>query len=264
MIFGVLSPTVDNETARMRAHPIRLIASALGGPRQIAGKLRRLGQTARLYLSPSEIPTRLANLESIGLIDRRPTRLQILFGGIDMLRFMIEPAARDYYEQRGISFGFHQLLRFLDDPVSMFDPTGFLSMRDTIIGHVMQVVHFDPVYDLQLLSQFPDGLDELEGQLEAVLDGTHPRADSLGAIVEEADYHPRLLDYVRRFRRDPDAAPMKRQAQTLRGDPEFAAAEETFATLPGFIDYCCRLPRAPRQLARRLIAVRRFGEALAP
>jgi hypothetical protein len=146
----------------------------------------------------------------------------------------------------------------------MIDPTGFLSMRDTIIGHVMQVVHLDPVYDLQLLSQFPDGLDELEGQLEAVLEGTHPRATSLAAIVEEADYHARLLDYVRRFRADPDAAPLKRGDQTLRDDPDFAAAEETFATLPGFIDYCARLPTSPLALARRLIAVRRFSETLAP
>lgn len=177
-----------------------------------------------------------------------------------MLRFMIEPAARDYYGQRGIGFGFHQLLRFCDDPVSMIDPTGFLSMRDTIIGHVMQVVHFDPVYDLQLLSQFPDGLDQLESQLEAVLDGTHERAESLAAIVEEDDYHERLLDYVRRYRDDPDTEPLKRVAQTLRDDPEFAAAEQTFATLPGFIDYCADLPRSPLALLRRLANIRRFAD----
>jgi hypothetical protein len=93
--------------ARLRENPIRLIAATLGGPRQVAEKLRRLGRTLRLYLSPSEIPARLGNLEAIGLIEARPTRLQILFGGVDMLRFMIEPAARDYYRQRGISFGFH-------------------------------------------------------------------------------------------------------------------------------------------------------------
>lgn len=251
---------MSDRPRRLRENPARLLASAVGGPRQVAGKLCRLGQTLGLYLSPSEIPDRLASLEAIGLIDARPTRLQILFGGIDMLRFMIEPAARDYYGQRGIGFGFHQLLRFADDPVSMIDPTGFLSMRDTIVGHVMQVVHLDPVYDLQLLSQFPDGLDELERQLEAVLDGTHERAASLAAIVEEADYHRRLLDYVRRYRRDPATPPMKRAEQTLRDDPEFAAAEATFATLPGFIDYCARLPRSPLSLARRLMKVRRFAD----
>ena len=76
---------------------------------------------------------------------------------------------------QGISFGFHQLLRVLDDPVSMIDPTGFLSERDTMIGHLMQVTHLNPIYDVQLLQAFPDGLDELERQLEAMLAGRHPR-----------------------------------------------------------------------------------------
>jgi hypothetical protein len=98
-------------------------------------------------------------------VPAQPTPWQVFFGGFDMLRFVIEPASRDYYRQKGISFGFHQLLRVLDDPVSMIDPTGFLSERDTIIGHVMQVVHLNPVYDLQLLEMFPDGLDELERQV---------------------------------------------------------------------------------------------------
>ena len=114
-----------------------------------------------------------------------------------MLRFVIEPGARDYYAQQGISFGFHQLLRVLDDPVSMIDPTGFLSERDTIVGHVMQVVHLNPIYDLQLLQMFADGLDELERQVEAMVAGTHPRQRTIGAIVEDPDYHARLLDYVR-------------------------------------------------------------------
>src|SRR5262249_34554647 len=158
------------------------------------------------------------------------------------LRFVIEPAARDYYAQLGISFGFHQLLRVLDDPVSMIDPTGFLSDRDTVIGHLMQVVHLNPIYDLQLLQVFPDGVAELERQLEAMIDGTHPSHRTIGAIVEDPAYHARLLDYVRRYRRDPATPPPVRQPQTLRADPRFVAAERTFATLPGFVDYCASLP----------------------
>jgi hypothetical protein len=49
-----------------------------------------------------------------------------------------------------------------------------------------------------------------------------------------------------------------RQAQTLRADPAFAAAERTFATLPGFIAYCNALPRDLRSLRRRLNALKRF------
>jgi hypothetical protein len=242
---------------RTQAGALTLLRGALGGPRQLLGKGRRLMATARLLLRPDEVERRLDSLAASGLISTRPTRLQLLFGGIDMLRFLIEPAARDYYRQQGISFGFHQLLRVLDDPVSMLDPTGFLSARDTIVGHLMQVVHLDPIYDLQLLQCFPDGLDELEEQLEAMIAGTHPRAGTIGAIIEDAAYHSRLLDYVRRYRRDPAASRMPRP-QSLRDDQSFAAAERTFATLPGFIDYCATLPTELVPLVRRMAALRAF------
>ena len=248
---------------RKTAPAWQLVANAVGGPAAITGKLRRLGRTLRLWVDPGEVRSRLAELERRGFITRQPSRWQIAFGGIDMLRFVIEPAARDYYEQQGISFGFHQLLRVLDDPVSMIDPTGFLSDRDTIIGHVMQVVHLNPVYDLQLLQMFPDGLDELESQVAQMVAGTHPRHRTIGAIVEDPTYHARLLEYVRRYRLDPDTPPLVRSEQTLRDDPAFAAAERTFATLPGFIDYCNRLPDGFGTLLRRSRIVRRFPVELA-
>ena len=248
----------DAKTARLTASPWRLMAQAVGGPRQIGGKLARLARTLRLYVDGDEIDRRLRTLEAKGYVNGRPTRLQLLFGGLDMVRFVIEPASRDYYRQKGISFGFHQLLRVLDDPVSLLDPTGFLSERDTIVGHVMQVVHLNPVYDLQLIQMFPDGLEDFERQVAAMVDGTHPRRATIGAIVEDPDYHRRLLDYVRRFRADPDTPPPVRQEQTLRADPHFAAGERQFATLPGFIAYCHRLPTGAGTLWRRLRTVDRY------
>ncbi len=253
----------DARALRQTASAWTLLRAALGGPREIAGKLRRLGRTLRLYVDGAEIDRRLRALEAQGFIERRPARLQILFGSFDMLRFVIEPASRDYYQQKGISFGFHQLLRVLDDPVSMMDPTGFLSDRDTIVGHVMQVVHLNPVYDLQLIQMFPDGLADFERQVAAMVDGTHPRHRTIGAIVEDPDYHARLLDYVRRFRADPHTPPPVREEQTLRADPHFAAAERTFATLPGFITYCHKLPTDFGALLRRYRNLRRFPLELA-
>ena len=248
---------------RRSASPLTLIRAAVGGPRAVAGKLQRLVRTASLYVRPAEIDRRLTALETHGYFSGRPTRLQILFGGLDMLRFVIEPAARDYYREQGISFGFHQLLRVLDDPVSMIDPTGFLSERDTIIGHVMQVVHLNPVYDLQLMDMFDGGLDELERQVAAMVGGTHPRAGTIGAIVEDPGYHARLLDYVRRYRADRSAMPPVRTPDRLRADPHFAAAERTFATLPGFVRYCSQLPTGAGTLLRRHRATPRFPLELA-
>jgi hypothetical protein len=260
------SPHKDSlaeRSARQTESAWTLLRMAIGGPAEIGGKLTRLVRTLRLYFNRGEIDARLHQLEEKGLIDRRPDPLQIFFGSLDMLRFVIEPAARDYYEQKGISFGFHQLLRILDDPVSMLDPTGFLSDRDTIVGHVMQVVHLNPVYDLQLIQMFPDGLEDFERQVQAMVDGTHPRQRSIGAIVEDPSYHARLLDYVRRFRRDPTTPPPVRPAEALRSDPHYVAAERTFATLPGFIAYCHRLPHDVTSLVQRWRSLRRFPIELA-
>ncbi|MDX2089872.1 MAG: hypothetical protein SFX73_18595 [Kofleriaceae bacterium] len=248
---------------RMRASVPRLVWTAIGGPRQIAGKAERLVATVALYASPAEIPTRLERLRARGYVEQAPTRAQVAFGGLDMLRFVIEPAARDYYAHKGISFSLHQLLRVLDDPVSMIDPTGLLSARDTIIGHVMQVVHLNPVYDLQLLEAFDDGLDELEHQVRAMIDGTHPRHATISAIIEDPTYHARLLTYVRDYRRDRTTPPPVRAEQSLRADPVFALAEQQFATLPGFLRYCVRLPTSPLALAHRLRTVHAFPVELA-
>jgi hypothetical protein len=252
-----------NTPLRLTASPLTLVRTAIGGPRQVAGKLIRLVKTARHYVDGSEVERRLRALEERGYIDSRPTRAQLIFGGLDMVRFVIEPAARDYYAQKGIDFNFHQVLRALDDPVSIIDPTGFMSERDTIIGHVMQVVHLNPVYDLQLLEMFPDGLDSLEQQAQQMVDGTHPRQGTIGAVVEEPDYHERLLRYIRRWRESSDTADMVREEQTLRDDESFAAAERTFATLPGFIAYCHKLPTRVPALVKRLRTVRRFPIELA-
>ncbi|HME68460.1 MAG TPA: hypothetical protein VKM54_01145 [Myxococcota bacterium] len=249
---GTLSP-------RHTAPPWTLVGQAIGGPHEIAGKLERLVRTVRLWLNPEELDRRLKALEARGLARARPTRLQLLFGGLDMLRFVIEPAAREYYRQQNISFGFHQCLRILDDPVSMIDPTGLLSERDTIMGHVMQVVHLNPLYDLQLLEAFPEGLEVFERELEAMVAGTHPRARTIAAVVEDPGYHARLLEYVGRYRADPTTPPLVREQKTLRADPRFAAAECQFATLPGFLAYCNRLPEGFFALVRRLRAVREFA-----
>jgi hypothetical protein len=244
-------------TLRTTASPFTLVRKAVGGPRAIAGKLHRMGKTLRIYVTPGEVGRRLGELEKKGFVPSQPSRAQLAFGALDMLRFVIVPFARDYYEKQGINFEFHQLLRFLDDPVSVIDPTGLLSDRDTIIGHLMQVTHLNPVYDLQLLQMFPDGLDRLEAEVKSMLNGTHPRAETIGAVVEDPDYHGRLLQYVQRFQADPKTPDLVRD-QTLREDPHAGAAERTFASLPGYITYSASLPRSVPALYRRYRSVDRF------
>lgn len=244
-------------TARTREAPLELLRRAAGSPRELAQKARRLARTLAALADSGSLDARLARLEALGYLERAPTRLQLVVGSIDMLRFWIEPAARDYYQRRGISFGMHQVLRVLDDPSSMIDPLGFLVDRDVIIGHLMQVVHANPAYDLQLLEAHEGGLEELERQVEQMLAGTHPRARSIGAIVEEPDYHARLLEYVRAYRADRRAAraPVR---ENVEASEHFRRVERAFGTLPAALRYFARLPSTPSAAAWHLLTVRSF------
>ncbi len=244
-------------TARLRESPWSLVRRAAGGPAVLARKLRGLASALRGY-GGRRVTERLERLERLGVIDAVPTKIQRMVGAVDMMRFFIVPCADDYYRSKGISFWFHVLLRFLDDPASVVDPTGFNSSRDAIIGHIMQVVHANPIYDYQLLESFEDGLDELERQIEAILDGTHPRAESIGAIVEDPTYHRRLLAHVRAYRRDRNVAPMLRENVTR--NPEFARAERVFGTLPGAMRYFASLPASPWAALRHVLFVRRLPD----
>ena len=231
------------QAARLNEPPLVLLRRAAGSPRELARKLGQLARALGGYADAPALDARLVRLRDLGYVERVPTRLQLVVGSIDMLRFWISPAAADYYASKGIDYTFHQALRFLEEPASMIDPTGFLSARDTIIGHLMQVVHANPAYDLQLLESHEDGLAELEAQVVAMLEGTHPRAASIRAVVEEPDYHARLLAFVR---------------DNIERDPRWREIERTFGTLPRAMAYFASLPSTPLAAARHLLTVRTF------
>jgi hypothetical protein len=248
--------TVAPAPARLREPPLTLVRRSLGSPAEISGKVARLARILSGYAQGHALDERLQRLCEAGTIERAPSRPQLLAGSVDMLRFWISPAAADYYDRQGISYAFHQLLRFLDEPASLADPVGFFSTRDNIIGHLMQVVHANPVYDLQLLTMFEDGLDSLEGQLEEMIAGTHPRARAIQAIVEEADYHQALLEFVRAWRRDPSTPPLLRS--NVAESTDLGEAQETFGTLPAAMRYFCTLPDTWLGAAWHLLTVHRL------
>lgn len=242
---------------RLQEAPLTLLRRAMGDRPTRRHKLRRLAAALRSYGDEGQVQQRLTRLRDLGWIDRIPTRLQRIVGALDMLRFFIVPCAAQYYRSKGINFHFHTLLRFLDDPASLIDPTGFNSDRDTIIGHVLQVVHANPDYDLQLLESFPDGLRAMEAQIVEILAGTHPRAASILATVEDPAYHERLLAHVREFRaRTGVAAPLLRD--NVISDENFARLERTFGELAHAMKYFSRLPTTPLGAARHLLGVREF------
>jgi hypothetical protein len=247
------------QVARLAEPPLALLGRALGGPRTAREKARRLWRALRAYADRPALDTRLARLRALGHFERTPSRLQLALGAADMLRFWIVPASADFYVKKGIDFRFHQVLRFLDDPASLADPIGLFSEPEVIIGHLMQVAHGNPAYDLELLESWDDGLDRLEAELDQMLAGTHPRAVSIGAIVEEPEYHARLREYVRAYRRDRRTPPPLRA--NIPGTP-FAAVAQTFGTLHGAFRYFAQLPDDFRGALTHLITVREFRDTM--
>jgi hypothetical protein len=241
------------EAARLKQKPLALITQTLGSPSQAREKAHRFVTALAAYADGEGLSRRLERLRRLGYIDTVPSRLQLALGAADMLRFWIVPAAEDYYRKKGIDFRFHQLLRFLDDPASLLDPIGLFSRPEVIIGHLMQVVHANPRYDLELLESWEDGLEQLEAELLQMLAGTHPRAASIGAIVEEPEYHARLLGYVRAYRRDHAAPPLLRDNIS-----NFAEVEQIFGTVPSAFRYFARLPNSLAGALRHLYKNRTF------
>ncbi len=243
-------------TDRLTAQPAKLLTDALGPASGWPGKLMRFASLLAAYGRWDEIERRMARLRACGVIEDIPTRIQLAVGAVDMLRFWISPAAADYYRSQGISYTFHQVLRFLDEPASLADPIGLMSTADGIIGHLMQVVHANPLYDVQLLQMFEGGVDELESQLVAMCQGRHPRQRSIGAIVEEADYHQRLLEWLRAYRRDPGMRPPLRSNIQARAD--YQRLETVFGAMTTTFHYFCQLPTDLPQALRHLRRTKSF------
>lgn len=251
----------NSESSRLTLGPLALMRQAVGDPSQLLGKSRRFAQILHAYTQGDALEQKLQRLTARGHMQRAPNKVQLAVGAYDMLRFWISPASADYYQRKNISFGFHQVLRFLDEPASLADPVGFFSTRDGIIGHLMQVVHANPVYDLQLLDLYEDGLDELELQLEQMLNHTHPRSESIGAIVEEPEYHAKLLAFVRAWRADPSIAPMLRS--NVAEKKELALLEQTFGSLTCAMAYFCEMPGDAIGAMAHLRTVSQFPEYIA-
>lgn len=235
--------SADTEPSdRLKQHPFKLMLRAIGSPPVIINKIYRLAVTLfNTFYLPNQ-QKRLQRLMDIGFLEKIPSQKQLWFGAYDALRFFISPGAASYYKTRKINFTFHQLLRFLNDPSGIADPIGIRVPRDTIICHLLEVVHANPVYDLQLLDQFEDGLAEMEKQTQQMLDASHLRYNSIMAITEDKHYHARLLDYVKKYRANPAAKQMVRASGMARNNPYFLLAECTFGTLPASFRYFNRLP----------------------
>lgn len=237
-------------TDRQKQQPYKLALRALGSPATVANKIGRFSATIfNTFYVPNQ-KKRLQRLKEIGFIDRIPSQKQLWFGAYDMFRYFVVPGAASYYKTKEINFKFHVFLRFLNDPSGLTDPIGIRAPKNTIIGHLLEVVHANPVYDLQLLDQFDDGLDEMEKQTLQMIHKTHPRYSSISAIIEDEKYYPELYEYIQKYRKNPAAPQLIRASGDARKDDNFLLAETMFGTLPSAFRYFNRLPNDLRSLIK--------------
>ena len=73
--------TMGAPPLRKTAGPVTLLRTALGGPLELADKVRRVRRTFALVLDAEEVDRRLSELQRQGFIRQRPNRYQLAFIG---------------------------------------------------------------------------------------------------------------------------------------------------------------------------------------
>jgi hypothetical protein len=180
------------------------LTSATGGVGPMAAKLRRAVRTARTMLDATEREARIHRLQAAGLVGERPTDWQLLLGAYHMMFGYILPSNEEFYEHYDVGHWWHQLLRLLEEPATMMDPIGFGLEQQTLVTHMVEVVHSSAGYDVALLFMWEDGLAPLRAELQQVVAGTHPRQTRVDALLENPAYPQALLDALDRYEADPE------------------------------------------------------------
>lgn len=228
------------------AHPLKELGTAIGPWSAIRRKTLNAMRTVWNTLYRKERRRRLQLLQDQGRIENIPTEWQIWMASYDMMTGYIIPSNDEFYANYDKNQYWLQFLRVLDEPSTMMDPTGLAVDAETVIQHLLHVVHCSAGYDVGLLEMFPDGLDRLEAQLEAYVDGRHPRQRAIADLIERPSYPAELLDAVRLYRQDPETHWRVTTFETPTGcDELFDFGIERYGTLGRLLRYAGTLPRSP-------------------
>lgn len=240
----------------------RLLLDVLVGVRANLAKALQLVSLLSAYLRPGLIRRRLQRLKALGHIDDVPTIPQMLVAARDQMMLSAAEETKIFYRSQGIPWVFHNVRRFLSGPATMMDPVGLFSPRDTIIEHVLQTFHRHPIYDLVLLRAHEQGVEQLEVQTRAVLNGSHRASRALCSLIEDGSYHLRLLEEIRLFQQDPHVAP-RPIPDGLVEDVYMMLGMDQFKDMRGFTAYASRLRVGAGHAVRAWLEVA-YNETLAP
>lgn len=212
---------------------------------------RKKQDTARVVFNTFRWNRRRRKLERLreaGHIEVIPTEWQIAQASYEMLTEFLIPSNAEFYAHYDADEAWTILLRFLDEPATMLDPTGLTISRDLLVAHLLHTVHVSAGYDVALLEIIPGGLDELEDQCRQLIRGTHPRQDAIVQMLERPDYPQRLLDAVARFRRNPRRHwEVRTYDAPADCEPRLQEGLQRFGTLGRLMRHAATLPRTPWQ-----------------
>lgn len=219
-------------------------------------------------MTDQELQERVAVFVDAGLLDRVPTRVQVLQGELDMWSTVLSTDVTDEARYQGATLGhpwLRQPLIFAEIGLDHLRVgTGLGSRRASVCAHLCFTWHRGmPVWDLQVLQTHPGGLDALEARIDGLLTPA-TRADArarrrLGWILPDPDA------YLRRFLgTDGWIARASRHDYTTAAE-EGDVIPEAFHSLVGFLAWSAEtfpthVPahRWPGHAAR--LATRRFRE----
>ena len=202
---------------------------------------------ARLILGrPEAILERLEAAVRCGVIDVKPNPWQLSLGVLRMWARVLfrtdtvgtNPGGtvRTGWRARLLANRAVRLPALLwEGAVQPLDFTGLASNTDQLIRHLLAAHHQDGqiVYDLEILSCHPGGLEALVAIARAVAHGDHPRAAWWRDLVVFRDYHETLLDAAQRA-----------QAGGVRVDLD--AASDPDRSFFAAMRWCARQPATPR------------------
>lgn len=214
-----------------------------------------------------DLERRLRRFTEAGLIDRLPTRAQIIQGELEMGLYVISTDVTEEARYAGVPLS-HPLLRqpLIFSRIGLDHlriGTGMGAAAISVVRHLQFTIHQDmPVWDLQLLQTHEGGLALLRAELDSVLAGRAPSTRSRLRLLSLI--FPEPAEYLSRFLGEDGWIARAERMDYPAPSPD--GLLPAFSSLPAFMNYVAqahpeRLPlhRVPWLVTRRLREGRGMG-----
>lgn len=161
--------------------------------------------TRLMLLDPGRVERRLEAFAARGILERVPNSWQVTLGAMRMWhRMLFRPESigncdnpvRDSWRARLLH---NRALRipalFHARAIAPWDLSGLFSSHERVGRHLLAAHHEQNqfAYDLEMLADDPGSLERIREAAQAVIDGSHPRANWLRDLAVFEGYHEDLV-----------------------------------------------------------------------